>query len=226
MTVRIGMLAFPDLTQLDLTGPFEIFHRVPDAEVHVVWKDAKPVRAQGGLVIVPNTLLRSCPQLDVVFVPGGFGHVELINDDSVLVFLAEQSRAARYVSSVCTGSLLLGAAGLLDGYHATTHWAYMDLLPAFGARPVQGRVVVDRNRITAGGVTSGIDFGLRVVAELAGETVAKGIALGLEYDPEPPFRCGRPDLAGPELVASVQSRLAESLSAERIQIERWKSRRR
>lgn len=224
MTLRIGMLVFPELTQLDLTGPFELFHRAPEAEVHLVWKDSKPVRAQGGLSLLPTTTLRDCPPLDVVFVPGGFGHVELTNDDEVLTFLSTQAGAARYVTSVCTGSLLLGAAGLLQGYEATTHWAYMDLLPAFGARPVRRRVVQDRNRITAGGVTSGIDFGLRVVAELAGERVAQAIQLGLEYDPEPPYRCGHPDVAEATLVRSVRDRLAESLARERMEIVRWQVR--
>jgi cyclohexyl-isocyanide hydratase len=223
MTLRIGMLLFPRVTQLDLTGPFELFHRVPEAEVHLVWKDKEPVRAHGGLALLPTTSLRDCPPLDVVFVPGGFGQIELAHDQAVLSFLSTQARGARYVTSVCTGSLLLGAAGLLDGYEATTHWAYMELLPSFGARPVRRRVVVDRNRITAGGVTAGIDFGLRIVSELAGERVAQAIQLGLEYDPEPPFRCGHPDFAEPALVATVRDRLAASVAAQRAEIERWRA---
>jgi cyclohexyl-isocyanide hydratase len=224
MTLRFGMLVFPDLTQLDLTGPFELFHRVPGAQVSLTWKDTQPIRAQGGLVLVPDTALRDCPPLDLLFVPGGFGHAELVNDDEVLSFLAQQGRTARYVTSVCTGSLLLGAAGLLAGYQATTHWAYMDLLPAFGALPVRQRVVVDRNRITAGGVTSGIDFGLRIVADLCGETMAQAMQLGIEYDPEPPFRCGHPDIAERALVETVRGRLAESVAISRAQIERWRAR--
>jgi cyclohexyl-isocyanide hydratase len=224
MNIRIGMLVFPNLTQLDLTGPFELFHRIPGAQVSLIWKNTRPVRAQGGLELVPTTTLRDCLPLDLVFVPGGFGHIDLTNDDEVLSFLAEQGRHARYVTSVCTGSLLLGAAGLLVGYEATTHWAYMELLPAFGARPVRKRVAVDRNRITAGGVTSGIDFGLRVAAELCGETTAQAIQLGLEYDPEPPFRCGHPDVAPPALVETVRGRLAEKIAAAAGQIERWRAR--
>jgi cyclohexyl-isocyanide hydratase len=138
----------------------------------------------------------------------------------VLAFLAEQGRAAKYVTSVCTGSLLLGAAGLLEGYEATTHWAFMDYLPRFGARPVRRRVVVDRNRITAGGVTAGLDFGLRVVAEIAGENVAKALQLGLEYDPDPPFRSGHPDVADPALVAQVRALFAARQATVDAQVER------
>jgi cyclohexyl-isocyanide hydratase len=224
MTLRIGMLVFPELTQLDLTGPYEFFHRLPEAEVHLLWKDRGAVRAQGGLAIVPTTTLSACPPLDILFVPGGFGHIELTNDDDVLGFLAAQGRSARYVTSVCTGSLLLGAAGLLEGYEASTHWAYMKFLPAFGARPVRARVVVDRNRITAGGVTSGIDFGLRITSELFGPELAQALQLGLEYDPEPPFRSGHPDVADPALVAEVQRRFTRSHEALAAQIDRWTAR--
>jgi cyclohexyl-isocyanide hydratase len=224
MNFRIGMLVFPNLTQLDLTGPFEVFHRIPGAQVHLVWKDTRPVQAQGGLALVPTTMLRDCPPLDLLFVPGGFGQAALMTDDEVLSFLSEQGRNARYVTSVCTGALPLGAAGLLGGYEATTHWAYMDFLPAFGALPVRKRVAIDRNRITAGGVTSGIDFGLRVVAEHCGETMARSIQLGLEYDPEPPFECGHPDVAEPALVEMVRGRLADGLAATQKQIDRWRAR--
>jgi cyclohexyl-isocyanide hydratase len=200
------MLLYPGLTQLDVTGPFEVLHRVPEAEVHLVWKTRDAVFADSKLGLVPTTTLAACPKLDVVFVPGGGGQMALMQDSEVLGFLADQAKNARYVTSVCTGALVLGAAGLLEGYDAATHWAFMDLLPMFGARPVRKRVVVDRNRITGGGVTAGIDFGLTLAAELAGETFAKAIQLGLEYDPEPPFRCGHPDVAEPEIVATVRSR--------------------
>jgi cyclohexyl-isocyanide hydratase len=225
MALDIGMLLFPRLTQLDLTGPFEVLHRIPGARVHLLWKDTAPVRAGSGLAIVPTTTLRACPPLDVIVVPGGRGQSELTNDDEVLSFLSAQGRSARYVTSVCTGSLLLGAAGLLDGYEATTHWAYLDLLPAFGARPVRRRVVVDRNRITAGGVTAGIDFGLRLVADLAGEPLARSIQLGLEYDPEPPFPGGHPDAADPALVEQVRGALSASVAAARAEIAVWRERR-
>ncbi len=214
MTLHIGMLLFPRLTQLDLTGPYELFHRIPGATVHMLWKNLEPVRTEAGFGLLPSTTLDDCPELDVVFVPGGFGQADLMGDEQVLGFLRRQAEQARYVTSVCTGALVLGAAGLLTGYRATTHWAYVDLLPSFGAIPSKGRVVRDRNRITAGGVTAGIDFGLTMVAELAGEETAKAIQLGLEYDPAPPFRSGHPDVADPALVALVRQRL-EARRAER-----------
>lgn len=209
MTTHIGMLLFPGLTQLDLTAPYELVHRVPDAEVHLVWKNLDPVRTEAGFGMLPDTTIASCPPLDVLFVPGGFGQRAAAADDEVLTFVREQGQRAKWVTSVCTGSLLLGAAGLLDGYEATTHWAYVDLLEAFGARYVKRRVLVDRNRITAGGVTAGIDFGLTLVAELAGEETARTLQLALEYDPAPPFDGGHPDRADPVLVASVRKRLRE-----------------
>jgi len=213
-TLHIGMLLFPDLTQLDLTGPFEVLQRLPGARIHLVWKDLEPVRAGSGMALLPNTTLADCPPLEVLVVPGGFGQRALAKDPQVLEFLRRQGNQARYVTSVCTGALLLGAAGLLSGYDATTHWAYVDLLPTFGARHVPGRVVVDRNRITGGGVTAGIDFGLRLVAELADARTAKLIQLGLEYHPAPPFDSGHPDVADPSLVAEVRRALAERQARE------------
>jgi cyclohexyl-isocyanide hydratase len=208
MPIEIGMLLFPDLTQLDLTGPFEMLHRVPDTRVHLLWKDTRPVRATSGLTLCPTTALADSPPLDVLFVPGGLGQAPLAKDEEILRFLRTQGARARYVTSVCTGALLLGAAGLLDGYEATTHWAYVDRLQSFGARYRPGRVVIDRNRITGGGVTAGIDFGLRLAAELAGETVARSIQLGIEYNPAPPYDCGHPDNADPAMVAMIRQRLA------------------
>ena len=151
----------------------------------------------------------NCPPLDVLFVPGGFGQAALMSDEAILSFLRAQGAKAKYVTSVCTGSLLLGAAGLLEGYEATTHWAYVDLLPMFGARHRKSRVVRDRNRFTAGGVTAGIDFGLVMAAEIAGEGVARRIQLGLEYDPAPPFTGGPPDSADPALVEELRSMLRQ-----------------
>jgi cyclohexyl-isocyanide hydratase len=205
--MQIGMLLYPGLTQLDLTGPYEVFHRLPGAQVHLVWKDRQPVRAQGGLHLVPTTALAECPPLDVVCVPGGHGQVELMDDEAVLDWLRAQARTARYMTAVCTGSLLLARAGLLTGYAATSHWAFVELLPALGARYEPGRVVVDRDRITGGGVTAGIDFGLHVAAALCGEDVARAIQLSLEYHPAPPFASGHPDVADPQLVAGVRARL-------------------
>lgn len=205
--MNIGMLLFPGLTQLDLTGPFEVFHRLPDAKVHLAWKDLQPVRADSGLGILPTTTLADCPPLDIVMVPGGFGQIALMQDTEVLDWLRVHGQRAKYVTSVCTGALLLGAAGLLDGYRATTHWAFTDLLAGFGATFTPGRVVTDRNRVTGGGVTAGIDFGLVIAAQVAGEQAAKAIQLGLEYNPAPPYASGHPDIAEPELVASVRARM-------------------
>jgi cyclohexyl-isocyanide hydratase len=218
MTIHIGLLLYPGLTQLDLTGPFELLHRVPDARVHLLWKTLDVVVADSGLGLCPTMTLADCPPLDVIMVPGGGGQIPLMTDEAVLGFLREQARTARWVTSVCTGALVLGAAGLLAGYEATTHWAFIDLLPAFGATPRSERVVVDRNRITGGGVTAGIDFGLRLVAELAGERVAKAVQLGLEYDPAPPYRSGHPREAEPEITALVKGQFAAKYAARSQQI--------
>jgi cyclohexyl-isocyanide hydratase len=217
MTIHIGMLIMPSLTQLDLTGPFEVLVRVPEARVHLVWKTPDPVIADSGLTLLPNATLADCPPLDVVFVPGGGGVTPLLDDPEVLTFLRTQGERALYVTSVCTGSLLLGAAGLLRGYDATTHWAYLDLLPLVGARPVRRRVVFDRNRVTGAGVTSGIDFGLRLAAALANDETAKVIQLALEYDPEPPWQ-GHPDRADPAHVAAVRRRYAPAYAAREAKL--------
>lgn len=215
----VAMLLYPALTQLDLTGPFEVLSRMPDSVVHLVAKDHAPVRADSGLTIGPTRTLAEVDAADVLFVPGGPGQRALMDDDAVLSFLTRVGASARWITSVCTGSLVLGAAGLLRGRRATTHWAYRELLPLFGAHPEDARVVVDGNRITAGGVTAGIDFGLRLVAELAGERVAKAIQLALEYDPEPPFQSGRPEHAGKELVdALVSTRFGARVAEQRAAI--------
>lgn len=218
MTLHIGMLLFPKLTQLDLTGPFEVLVRVPDARVHLLWKTLDPVVADSGIAILPSAKLSDSPPLDVVFVPGGGGITPLLDDEEVLAFLRAHGERARYVTSVCTGSLLLGAAGLLRDYEATTHWAFMDLLPLVGARPTKRRVVVDWNRVTGGGVTSGIDFALRLAAILSNEDAAKTIQLAIEYDPEPPYR-GHPDNAEPAHVEDIRRRYGaiHRVRAEKLQ---------
>jgi len=200
MTVHIGFLLFPRVTQLDLTGPAQILSRVPDAQIHLVWKERAPVVTDAGFSIVATDTLSSCPPLHVLCVPGGFGVAELLGDQEVLRWLRQQAQTAKYITSVCTGSLALGAAGLLEGYDAACHWAWRELLPEFGAKPVAQRVVRDRNRISGGGVTAGIDFGLTLAAELCGDEQARMIQLGFEYDPQPPFDCGSPEKAGPERV--------------------------
>jgi len=210
MPLNIGLLLFPDLTQLDLTGPYEVFHRLPDAKVHLVWKDLSPVRSGGGLHLVPTTTFADCPVLDVICVPGGFGVGAVMTDEVVLGFLRTQATTARFVTAVCTGSLVLGKAGLLEGRRATSHWAYTDLLPRLGAIYEPGRVVVDGNRITGGGVTAGIDFALQLAAALCGEQVAKAIQLGIEYNPAPPFASGHPDSADAATIEIARKRVAAS----------------
>ncbi len=202
---QIGLILFPRLTQLDLTGPFEVFARLPNAEVHLIWKDMEPVVSDVGLKILPTMTFANCPDLDVICIPGGPGMNELLEDEEVLAFVRLQGASARYVTSVCTGALVLGAAGLLKGYKAATHWASMGFLEAFGATPVNTRVCIDRNRITGGGVTAGIDFGLVLAAALSDRKTAEKIQLYMEYNPEPPFAAGSPDTAPPEVVSEFRS---------------------
>jgi cyclohexyl-isocyanide hydratase len=209
MSFRIGLLLFPDITQLDMTGPYEVFTKLPEAEVHLLWKSLEPVTANGGMKITPTTTFTSCPQLDLVCVPGGPGMNPLLNDEETLTFLRKQAAGTRYVTSVCTGALVLGAAGLLKGKRAATHWMSRDMLKAFGATPVAQRVVVDGNVITGGGVTAGIDFALTVAAEAFGEDLAKAIQLGIEYDPHPPFAAGSPEGAGPAIVEKARAGAAK-----------------
>jgi cyclohexyl-isocyanide hydratase len=197
------MLLYPRLTQLDLTGPFEVFALLGNTRVHLLWKTREPVLSATGMSILPTLTLEDCPALDVLFVPGGPGQVELMDDEVVLDFLARKGSQARYVTSVCTGSLLLAAAGLLRGYRAACHWMARDDLALLDAIPVAERVVLDRNRITGAGVTAGIDFALTLAALLRGEMQAKAIQLALEYDPAPPFETGSPERAGPGLVATL-----------------------
>lgn len=210
MTLEIGLLVFPRVQQLDLTGPYEVFASIPGARVHLVARARDPVASATGLVLAPTITFADCPQLDVVCVPGGAGVNALMTDAETLDFLRRQAPGARYVTSVCTGALVLGAAGLLAGRRATTHWAAHDLLAAFGAVPVQGRVVRDGALFTGGGVTAGIDFALTLAAELVGEAGAKTIQLHLEYAPAPPFEAGRPESAAPEILAAARERLAAS----------------
>ncbi len=214
---RVGLLLFPEITQLDMTGPYEVFIKFPGAEVHLVAKTMAPVRANGGMAIMPTTTMAECPDLDLVCVPGGGGMNALLNDEETLAFLQRQAKVARYVTSVCTGALVLGAAGLLKGRRAATHWMSREMLASFGAIPVADRVAVDGNVITGGGVTAGIDFALKVAADAFGDDLAKSIQLAIEYDPHPPFNAGSPEGAGTEIVDRTRhaaaSRQAERLAA-------------
>ena len=205
---RIGMLMFPRLTQLDLTGPYEVLARLPNTTVDLVAHTLDPVQTDRGMMIVPSVSFADCPQLDVVMVPGGPGQQDLMEDPVVIEFLQRQARNAKYVTSVCTGSLVLGAAGLLKGKRATCHWAAIEHLAPLGAIPVHERVVVDGNIVTGAGVASGIDFALALAAILDGEQVAREIQLQIEYEPAPPFNSGSPRTAAPEMVAAVRARLA------------------
>lgn len=214
---HIGLLLFPKMTQIDFAEPFEVFARLPDTVVHVVARTLDPVRTDRGLVLLPTAACEDCPQLDVVVVPGGPSQHDLTNDKVVLGFLRRQAAQAKYVTSVCTGALTLGAAGLLNGYRATTHWLSLPLLELYGATPVDQRVVVDGNRVTCGGCTAGLDFGLRLAAMLRGDTVAQQIQLQLEYSPAPPFQSGSPATAPKDVVETLRR------VAEPFQQERWKA---
>ena len=208
MPFHIGLLLFPDITQLDLTGPYEVFIKFPEAKVHLVWKTLTPVTAGGGMQILPTTTFADCPPLDLICVPGGAGMNPLLNDAETLDFIRRQAEGARYVTSVCTGALVLGAAGLLRGKRAATHWMSREMLSAFGAVPVAERFVIDGNVVTGGGVTAGIDFALAIAAHAFGPDLAKAIQLGIEYDPHPPFDAGSPESAEPALVAKVRASAA------------------
>jgi len=214
MTRRIGMLIFPRLTQLDMTGPYEVLARLPDTKVELVARTLDPVTTDRGMQIVPSVTCDTCPPLDVVMVPGGPGQQDLMEDEVALAFLRKQAATAKYVTSVCTGSLVLGAAGLLKGKRATCHWAALEHLKPLGAIPVSEKVIIDGNIVTGAGVTSGIDFALTLAAILEGEQVAREIQLGIEYDPDPPFDSGSPKTATRATLDTVKGRLAK-LSEER-----------
>jgi cyclohexyl-isocyanide hydratase len=207
-TLQIGLLVFPKVTQLDLTGPLQVFSSVPGATVHLIWKRIEPVESDGVLTLTPTVSFADCPQLDVICVPGGVGTDDMVNDEEMLQFLRGQAAGAKYITSVCTGALVLGAAGLLKGYRAATHWSAMEFLALYGATPAKTRVCVDRNRVTGGGVTAGIDFALTLVSILIDPPTAQAIQLGLEYNPAPPFNSGSPDTAPVEILARLKERNA------------------
>ena len=205
-SLQIGFPIFPNVTQLDFSGPWEVLTRVPGAACHLLSHDLEPVRSASGMAVLPTMTYDACPRLDVVCVPGGPGHLQAMEDERLLAFLRRQAEGCRYVSAVCTGGLVLAAAGLLNGYRATTHWMSLDRLAAFGAIPVAERVVTDRNRMTGGGVTAGIDFGLTMMAALGGEQLARAVQLQIEYAPAPPFRDGDPKQAEPAIVEAALGR--------------------
>jgi len=216
MSFSVGILCFPKVQQLDLTGPYEVFASARDVDVKLVWKTCAPVRSATGLWLTPDVTFAEAPAFDVICVPGGGGVNALLTDEETLAYLKAAAMRARFVTSVCTGSLVLGAAGLLQGRRAATHWNAMDFLERFGATPVAERVVVDGPVVTAGGVTSGIDFGLWLLAELVGRDEAETVQLMLEYDPAPPFSSGRPEAARAQVLSEARRRIGESRR------ERWK----
>ncbi|MCX2541536.1 isonitrile hydratase [Pseudomonas sp. COW5] len=211
MALQIGFLLFPQVQQLDLTGPYDVLASLPDVQVHLVWKDLVPVTSSTGLLLKPTITFEDCPELDVICVPGGAGVGPLMEDEQTLAFIKSQAAKARYVTSVCTGSLVLGAAGLLQGKRATTHWAYHELLATLGAIPVKDRVVRDGNLFTGGGITAGIDFALTLAQELVGADTAQLVQLQLEYAPAPPFDSGSPETAPSGIVDEARKRAAPSL---------------
>ncbi|MBN3803373.1 DJ-1/PfpI family protein [Paraburkholderia sp. Ac-20336] len=213
MTLQIGFLVFPQIQQLDLTGPHDVLASLPGATTRLIWKTREPVASSSGLLLTPTATYQDCPPLDVICIPGGSGVTDLLQDAQTIEFVRKQAAGARYVTSVCTGALLLGAAGLLRGRRATTHWAFHSLLEPLGAIPTRERVVRDGNLITGGGVTAGIDFGLTVAAELAGAEEAQAIQLGLEYAPAPPFEAGDPDVAPQAIVELVRQRSEQGFAS-------------
>ncbi len=213
--MNVTFLLFPNLTQLDFTGPLQVLSRLPGAEVALAAKDRAPVQTDSVLTLNPTHAFDDCPPTDLLCVPGGFGVDDAMLDAETMAFVKREGARAKYVTSVCTGAFILGAAGLLKGKKATTHWAYHDDLRHVGAEPVKARVVRDGNLFTGGGVTAGIDFAFTLAAEIAGEHVAKAIQLGLEYDPAPPFLSGAPDKAPPETLTGQKARYAPRLEVFR-----------
>lgn len=215
--MHIGYLVFPGVQPLDLVGPYDVFAHFPDVHQHLIWKDTASLSASGGLPLQATATFADCPPLDLLCVPGGGGVEALLEDADVLAFIRRCASRARFVTSVCTGALVLGAAGLLKGKRATTHWAYHDLLEPLGAVPVRERVVVDGNLITGGGVTAGIDFALAVAAQWFGEAQAQRAQLALEYAPAPPFSAGDPTRASPQVLKAQREAVAPSV-ARRAQV--------
>jgi len=220
MSFTTGFVVFPNLTQLDFTGPLQVLHRLPGATTHIVARTRDPVPSDCPLTIQPTVTFADCPPLDLLCVPGGFGVDQAMEDEETIAFVRRASARARYVTSVCTGAFILGAAGLLRGKRATTHWAYHHLLPRVGAIPVKERVVRDGNTFTGAGVTAGVDFAFTVMQEIAGPGVTQAVQLGIEYDPKPPFDGGSPARAPAEIKAAADQRYAPRLEAFQTVLDR------
>lgn len=199
--LQVGFLIYPGVIQLDVMGAYQVLSFPPNTQVHLIWKTLTSIVSNEGLILTPTVTFADCPPLDVICVPGGgMGQIEVMKAPEILDFLQRQAKAAQYVTSVCTGSMILAAAGLLQGYKATCHWAFRNQLAMLGVEVVPQRVVIDQNRVTGAGVTSGIDFGLTILGLLCGEEVAKMTQLMMEYTPEPPFNAGTPETAGEEVI--------------------------
>lgn len=211
--MNIVFVLFPNVTQLDFTGPLQVLSRLPEASVHLVARTMAPVPTDAVLTLNPTCTFEDCPPADVLCIPGGFGVDDAMNDPALMEFVRREGARAKYVTSVCTGAFVLGAAGLLDGKRATTHWAYHEALANVGAVPVKARVVRDGNVFTGGGVTAGLDFAFTLAAEIAGEDFARALQLGLEYDPAPPFDAGAPGKASPAALEAMTARYAPRFAA-------------
>ncbi len=206
--ISVAFLLFPNVTQLDLTGPAQVLSRLGNTKIDLVWKTLDPVTTDAGFSILPTATFGDISKADILCVPGGIGVTAVMMDETAMAWVRQLGGNAQWITSVCTGSLILGAAGLLDGYKATTHWAWHEHLALFGALPVKARTVFDRNRVTGGGVTAGIDFALSLMAAIRGEEHARIVQLALEYDPAPPFDSGSPDKAGDALMSRYAERMA------------------
>ena len=206
--ISVAFLLFPGVTQLDVTGPAQVLSRLGQVKLDLVWKSRDPVSTDAGFDIVPTATFDEVEAADILCIPGGIGVAEVMADEAAMAWVRKVGAPAKWVTSVCTGSLILGAAGLLQGYRAACHWAWRDHLRLFGAEPVAERVVFDRNRVTGGGVTAEIDFALALTAAIRGEDHARLIQLALEYDPAPPFDSGSPERAGEALLAAYERRMA------------------
>lgn len=206
----IGLVFYPGMTALDIIGPQTVFNSLPGIQIHRLWKTLDPIQTDDGMKIIPDTTFDDCPPLDIICIGGGIGQSAVINDPEILTFLRQQGSEAKFVTSVCGGSEFLARAGLLQGYRSATHWMARQELAAAGVQVGTERVVIDRNRISGGGVTAGIDFGLEIAKLLYGEEIAKIVQLSIEYDPAPPFDVGSPEKAGTDLVNKARLYAAEA----------------
>ena len=218
--MHFGIIAFQNLTQLDLTAPLEVFSRFPNTKISIIAETLDPIVSEKGFRFLPDTTFETSESVDVIFVPGGPGISDAMENEGLMAFLKKQAQHAQYITSICTGALILASAGLLDGYKATTHWLSLDVLSLFPkVKVLKRRVIVDRNRLTGGGVTAGIDFALILAEKIYGTEVAQNIQLMIEYNPKPPFKAGSPKTAPLEIVEKIKSERKAIQEKRRLQIE-------